>query len=76
MTTLVLDDLCAPQREVLAAMPILDACEWRAPGGEGFAAYFSSLGASRSPRRDQSLTKHTVVDHAALRSSADAGAGA
>lgn len=76
MTTLVLDDLCAPQRDVLAAMPILDACEWRAPGGAGFAAYFSSLGVSRSPCRDKSLTSHTGVDHAALRSAAEAGAGA
>ena len=48
MTTLVLDDLCPPQRDMLSAMPVLERCEWGAPGGVGFAAFFASLGASRA----------------------------
>jgi hypothetical protein len=48
MTTLVLDDLSTPQRDVLAAMPIRDSCEGRAREDAGFAALFSSPGSPLS----------------------------
>ncbi len=55
MTTLVLDDLCAPQRDLLSAMPVLERCEWRLPGGVGFPAYFAALGTSRSAGQGNGL---------------------
>ena len=80
MTTLVLDDLSTPQREVLAAMPIRDSREWRTWDDAGFTALRPSPGSPRAlhcpDAAHEAVDRRPVVSGSEIGTDTSTGAGA